>query len=81
MVENAKGAKEFNIPIIRANRRLVASTDGGLHDPSVLIFNPYWGIEQAQESKSFKYPCLCGIQRPQSEEDIAYMNVSWMLYL
>lgn len=82
MVENVKGAKEMNIPIIRSNRKLVASTNGGLHDPSILIFNPhYWGIEQEQASKRFKYPGLSHIQRPQSEEDIAFMDVSLLLTL
>lgn len=76
-----KGTKEFNIPIIRANRELVASTNGGLHYPSVLVFNPEWGINtngQEQGGKRFKYPyCLSGdIKRPQNEEDIAFMDVS-----
>lgn len=75
-----KGTKEFNIPIIRANRELVASTDGGLHYPSVLVFSADWGITNGQEqaSKKFKYPyCLrCGIKMPQNEEDVAFMDVS-----
>ncbi|KAF8394452.1 hypothetical protein HHK36_020660 [Tetracentron sinense] len=35
--EMVKGATEFNIPIFKANRKLVASVNGGLHDSSVLI--------------------------------------------
>ncbi|XP_015881399.4 uncharacterized protein LOC107417296 isoform X2 [Ziziphus jujuba] len=78
--EIVKGTKEFNIPIIRANRELVASTNGGLHYPSVLVFNPEWGINtngQEQGGKRFKYPyCLSGdIKRPQNEEDIAFMDI------
>ncbi|TYI52097.1 hypothetical protein E1A91_D12G222300v1 [Gossypium mustelinum] len=37
VLEIAKGAKEFNIPIIRTNRKLVASINGGLHNPSPLV--------------------------------------------
>uniref|UniRef100_A0A0R0IPX4 Amidase domain-containing protein n=1 Tax=Glycine max TaxID=3847 RepID=A0A0R0IPX4_SOYBN len=48
--EIAEGENEFNIPIIRANRKLVASKNG------------------------FNYPSISGIQRPESEEDIAFMS-------
>ncbi|KAF6168726.1 hypothetical protein GIB67_013108 [Kingdonia uniflora] len=61
--EMAKDAKEFNIPVYRANRKLVASTDGGLHDPSVLVFNP-----------KFTYPSVSSIQRPDREEDIVLLS-------
>ncbi|KAB2000272.1 hypothetical protein ES319_D12G221000v1 [Gossypium barbadense] len=37
VLEIAKGAKVFNIPIIRTNRKLVASINGGLHNPSPLV--------------------------------------------
>ncbi|KAE8123758.1 hypothetical protein FH972_018691 [Carpinus fangiana] len=74
--EIVKGAKEFNIPIIRANRKLVASVNGGLHNPSSLVFNPEWDNEQPQQiSKRFNYPSISGTKRPESEEDIAFMSV------
>lgn len=80
MLEIAKGATEFNIPIIRANRKLVAFEDGGLHNPSALLFNADWGSGQAQElSKRFYYPSLSNIQKPENEEDIAFMSVSWLM--
>ncbi|KAL9422846.1 hypothetical protein AB3S75_035016 [Citrus x aurantiifolia] len=76
VLEIAKGATEFNLPIIRANRKLVASENGGLHNPSVLTFNPDWGTEQEQEaSKIFNYPSISDIQKPENEEDIAFMSV------
>ncbi|KAJ0051793.1 hypothetical protein Pint_01313 [Pistacia integerrima] len=76
LLEIAKGATEFNIPIIRANRKLVAFEDGGLHNPSALLFNADWGSGQAQEvSKRFYYPSLSNIQKPEHEEDIAFMSV------
>ncbi|XP_050226114.1 uncharacterized protein LOC126675508 isoform X1 [Mercurialis annua] len=76
VVEIAKGAEEFNLPISEANRRLVASENGGLHNPSCLVFNPEWGNEHVKNAdKRFKYPALSGIQKPTSEEDIAFMSV------
>lgn len=72
-----KGAKEFNIPMFRENRRLVASEDGGLHNPSVLVFNSSWGSNIApHNNRKFNYSPLSGIKRPSSEEDIAFMSVS-----
>ncbi|XVE56473.1 hypothetical protein DITRI_Ditri04bG0013000 [Diplodiscus trichospermus] len=74
--EIEKGAKEFNIPILRANRKLVASVNGGLDNPSPLIFNPEWSKEQSQGKASrFNYPSNLGIRRPKNEEDIAFMSV------
>ncbi|XP_059438986.1 uncharacterized protein LOC132171631 [Corylus avellana] len=77
ILEIVKGAKEFNIPIIRANRKLVASVNGGLHNPSSLVFNiPEWDNEQPQRiSKRFNYPSISGTKRPENEEDIAFMSV------
>ncbi|MBA0751043.1 hypothetical protein Gogos_002413 [Gossypium gossypioides] len=76
VLEIAKGAKEFNIPIIRTNRKLVASINGGLHNPSPLVFNPEWSKEQSQGKASrFNHPSASGIQRPINEEDIAFMSV------
>lgn len=77
MLEIKKGAQELNIPIIRANRKLVASTNGGLHNPSCLVFNPEWSREETKHaSKTFNYPSLSGVQRLMNEEDIAFMSVS-----
>ncbi|XP_075660973.1 uncharacterized protein LOC142630809 isoform X2 [Castanea sativa] len=76
ILEIVKGVKELNIPIIRANRKLVASVNGGLHNPSVLVFNPEWSKEQPQSiGKRFHYPSLIGTKRPKNEEDIAFMSV------
>ncbi|KAF8394454.1 hypothetical protein HHK36_020662 [Tetracentron sinense] len=74
--EMVKGATEFNIPIFKANRKLVASVNGGLHDPSVLVFNSEWGDETKPHGpKRFHYPSLSSIQRPDKEEDIAFMSI------
>ncbi|XP_065872138.1 uncharacterized protein [Euphorbia lathyris] len=75
--EISNGAVEFNLPIIRANRRIVASKNGGLHNPSCLVFNPEWNHETVENSsKRFKYPTSSQeIHRPQSEEDIAFMSI------
>ncbi|KAF3441389.1 hypothetical protein FNV43_RR15303 [Rhamnella rubrinervis] len=75
MLDIVKGAKEFKIPTIRANRKLVASVNGGLRDPSCLTFNPDWGTKQSHHVKSFNYPLQSGLKRPDNEEDIAFMNV------
>uniref|UniRef100_A0A803NVN2 Amidase domain-containing protein n=1 Tax=Cannabis sativa TaxID=3483 RepID=A0A803NVN2_CANSA len=79
MLEIVKGAEEFNIPIIRANRKLVASINGGLQYPSVLVFNPKWGTSQHQPPKSnrFKYPSSSAtLRRPSNDEDIAFMTIT-----
>ncbi|XP_020233532.1 uncharacterized protein LOC109813702 isoform X2 [Cajanus cajan] len=74
--EIAEGANEFNLPIIKANRKLVASENGGLHYPSPLVFNAGWNYQPVHhESKRFNYPSIFRIQRPESEEDIAFMSV------
>ncbi|KAH7867266.1 hypothetical protein Vadar_031089 [Vaccinium darrowii] len=76
MVEIEKGVKEFNQPIITANRKLVASDNGGLYNPSYLVFNAHWGSEPAQDMRmKFGYPPLSGVHKPKSEEDIAFMSV------
>ncbi|KAG9447347.1 hypothetical protein H6P81_013475 [Aristolochia fimbriata] len=74
--EMADGAKEFNIPVIRENRKMIASVNRGLHDPSALVFNSSWEINKATEhSENFKYPSVSGFQRPKKEEDIAFMTI------
>ncbi|XP_038905194.1 glutamyl-tRNA(Gln) amidotransferase subunit A [Benincasa hispida] len=76
MDEVLKGAEEFNLPTIRANRKLVASRNGGLHNPSPLVFNPEWANENIRhKSKRFCYPSVSGVKRPKNEEDIAFMSV------
>ncbi|XP_016473725.1 uncharacterized protein LOC107795571 isoform X2 [Nicotiana tabacum] len=78
MLEIEKGANDFNIPIIRSNRKLVASTDGGLHNPSCLVFNSAWKVQQLENepNKKLNYPSpAAGIERPKSDEDIAFMSI------
>ncbi|CAK7336879.1 unnamed protein product [Dovyalis caffra] len=76
VVDIAREAKEFNSPIFAANRKLVASENGGLHNPSCLIFNPEWtGGRVENASKRFNYPTLSGIHKPKTEEDIAFMSI------
>ncbi|KAK3183295.1 hypothetical protein Dsin_030581 [Dipteronia sinensis] len=76
VLEITKGATEFNIPIIKANRKQVASKNGGLHNPTVLIFDSDWDREQAQGMiKTFNYPSLSNVKKPKNEEDIAFMSV------
>ncbi|KAK7358734.1 hypothetical protein VNO77_00672 [Canavalia gladiata] len=74
--EIAEGANKLNIPIMKANRKLVASENGGLHYPSALVFDADWDYRPVHfEDKRFNYPSVSGIQRPKSEEDIAFMSV------
>ncbi|XP_039125202.1 glutamyl-tRNA(Gln) amidotransferase subunit A [Dioscorea cayenensis subsp. rotundata] len=76
MLDMAEGAKKFNVPMFRVNRRLVASADGGLSNPSVLVFNSSWSnFEKSHENEKFKYPSLQDVKRPIKEDDIAYMTV------
>ncbi|XP_055827006.1 uncharacterized protein LOC129895327 isoform X2 [Solanum dulcamara] len=77
MLEIEKGANDFNIPIIRSNRKLVATTDGGLDNPSCLVFNSAWKVQQLEHepNKKLNYPSPAGIQRPKSDEDIAFMSI------
>lgn len=79
MLEIEKGAKELSIPNIRANRRIVANTNGGLHYPSSLAFNSEWRHEETHDDfKRFNYPSVSGVTLPENEEDIAFMTVSWL---
>lgn len=73
----ATGVKEFNLPMFMVNRELIASRDGGLNDPSVLVFKSSWGRNDEAPHKyiQFRYPSIHGIQRPNKEEDIAFMTV------
>lgn len=77
LIEIEKGAKELNLPIIRENRKLVASSNGGLSNPSCLVFNSHWVNEQAKESsrKNFSYSSPSNVERPANDEHIAFMSV------
>lgn len=77
MLEIEKGARELNLPIIRSNRELVALVDGGLENPSPLVFTSSWSHDHTQDAcKRFNYHSQSGIERPKSDEDIAFMSVS-----
>ncbi|KAL0736378.1 hypothetical protein Bca4012_012588 [Brassica carinata] len=74
--EIANGATEMNVPIYRTNRKLVATKNGGLENPSPLVFNPSWNREVPRtQGKRFKYPSISGVRLPSDEEDIAFMSV------
>ncbi|XP_074317131.1 uncharacterized protein LOC141653305 isoform X2 [Silene latifolia] len=76
MVDIVKEASEFNLPITRADRKLVATNNGGLKYPSVLVFRPEWNDKQPESTKNrFVYPSLPDIQKPANDEDIAFMSV------
>ncbi|KAJ8560001.1 hypothetical protein K7X08_004059 [Anisodus acutangulus] len=75
-LEIQKGAQDFNIPIIRSNRKLVATANGGLRNPSPLVFNSAWKSQEAKQvTDKFSYPVTCGIQRPKNDEDIVFMSI------
>uniref|UniRef100_A0A0D9XSP9 Amidase domain-containing protein n=1 Tax=Leersia perrieri TaxID=77586 RepID=A0A0D9XSP9_9ORYZ len=74
--EMEDGAKEFNIPAFRNNRKLVALENGGLHNPSALVFKSSWSDEgKISEKKSFEYPHISSVHRPSKDEDIAFMSI------
>ncbi|CAL4992877.1 unnamed protein product [Urochloa decumbens] len=74
--EMEDGAKEFNVPAFRENRKLVASENGGLHNPSVLLFKSSWsGDSMISETRTFDYPRASAVHRPSDDEDIAFMSV------
>ncbi|XP_077228171.1 amidase family protein [Tasmannia lanceolata] len=74
--EMAEGAKELNIPVFRVNRKLVASVNGGLHNPSVLVFNADWNVNTTtHQSGRFNYPSVSGVQRPDRTEDLAFLTI------
>ncbi|GAA0149316.1 ligase [Lithospermum erythrorhizon] len=59
-----------------ANRKLVASDNGGLQNPSVLIFNSGWSNEKRQHAvETFKYPSVLSVTRPDRDDDIAFMSI------
>ncbi|XP_066333914.1 uncharacterized protein [Miscanthus floridulus] len=55
---------------------LVVSENGGLHNPSVLLFKSSWSSDSmTSETRSFKYPRAPSVHRPTNDEDIAFMSV------
>jgi len=57
----------------------VASVDGGLQNPSCLVFNPNWGSEQPDGiNRRFAHTVPSDVQRPGSDEDIAFMSVGFV---
>ncbi|OIT26441.1 PREDICTED: uncharacterized protein LOC109215303 isoform X2 [Nicotiana attenuata] len=75
-LEIQNGAQDFNVPIIRSNRKLVATENGGLHNPSPLVFNSVWNAKEVKQgTDKFNYPVYSGIQRPKNDEDIAFMSI------
>lgn len=71
----------MNVPIYRTNRKLVATKNGGLENPSPLVFNPSWNREVPRaHAKRFKYPSVSGVRLPTDEEDIAFMSVSHLFF-
>lgn len=74
--EMEDGAKELNIPAFRENRKLVALENGGLHNPSVLVFKSSWsGESKGKDSNRFDYPHTSAVHRPSNDEDIAFMSI------
>ncbi|KAK1643811.1 hypothetical protein QYE76_061616 [Lolium multiflorum] len=74
--EMEDGAKEFNVPAFRENRKLVALENGGLHNPSVLVFKSSWsGESKAKDNNRFDYPHTSDVHRPSNDEDIAFMSI------
>lgn len=77
MEEIAQGAMDFNLPLIKENRELVSSMNGGLSSPSVLVCNSSWNIEGATTGcEKFSYPVISVMQRLNEEEGIVSMTVS-----
>eukprot|EP01018_Ginkgo_biloba_P017905 Gb_32412 [translate_table: standard] len=74
--EMAEGALTLNLPGFEINRKLVAFSDGGLHNPSILVFDPNMnGKPVPSFHGSFKYPILHDIVRPANDDDLAFMTI------
>jgi hypothetical protein len=75
--EAANGVLTINIPGLQANRDIVGLPDGGLRNHMPLLFNPGFNKKEFSEPDAkFKYPTLSNVQRPKSDEDLAFMSVS-----
>ncbi|XP_057516631.1 uncharacterized protein LOC130797861 isoform X1 [Amaranthus tricolor] len=76
MVDIVKEALEFNLPTVKADRQLVATSNGGLKYPSVLVFDSDWDSKKVESrKKTFTFPSVRDVQRPANEEDIAFMSL------
>ncbi|CAN1138545.1 Glutamyl-tRNA(Gln) amidotransferase subunit A [Linum perenne] len=72
----AQEAVELNLPIAESNRKLVASVNGGLENPSCLVFNSDWAPGNGAGVKNFNHPSVSGVnKRPENDEVIAFMNI------
>lgn len=79
--EAANGVLTINIPGIQANREIVGYPDGGLKNPMPLLFDPGFNRKEFSEpDKKFTYLTLSNVQRPKSDEDLAFMSVSYCNY-
>lgn len=85
MLEIVKAVPELNLPTVRADRNLVAARDGGLSYPSVLTFHPEWSAQKSASAcvkrSVVGYPLLPEIQKPENDEDIAFMSVTPLMLL
>ena len=80
--EMANGVENINIPGFQANRDLVAYPDGGLYNHMVLTFNPSPNTKYlCKPDEQFQYPVLENVTRPESDEDLAFMTVSYIFQL
>ena len=78
LMEAADGVLTINIPGFQANRDIVGYPDGGLTNPMPLVFDPGFNRKELSEpDKKFTYPTLNNVQRPKSDEDLAFMSVSY----
>ncbi|KAG0591010.1 hypothetical protein KC19_1G142400 [Ceratodon purpureus] len=74
--EAANGVLTINIPGLQANRGIVGYPDGGLRNHMPLIFDPGFNKKEFSEPDTkFTYPTLRNVQRPESDEDLAFMSV------
>lgn len=74
--EMAIGVKTLNIPGFNAIRELVATSNGGLRHHVPLVFDSDFSREETSKpDEKFKYPALEDVQRPKSDEDLAFMSV------
>ncbi|MCO5550413.1 hypothetical protein L7F22_003898 [Adiantum nelumboides] len=74
--EMAEGAWLMNIRGFQVNRGLVGFPDGGLHNPSVLTFDPSLNTyDFSVPHTKFRYPVLENVKRPAKDEDIGFMTV------
>jgi len=79
--EAANGVLTINIPGLQANRDIVGYPDGGLKYHMPLLFDPGLNRKEFCEPDiKFTYPTLSNVERPKSDEDLAFMSVSYCNY-